>query len=108
MRYLVIALLAILMTTGATCSTKTTPPSSVFIDPSLQVRCPALSTFETSTIDLGELMKALNGLQGQYTECAVRMDCLIEATKTQDGKPTSQTCKAIKLSSPSNLERTGG
>lgn len=107
MRYLVIALMAIMLTTGATC-TKPTPPSSVVVDASLQVRCPALSTFDSYTVDLGEMMKALNGLQGRYTECAIRMDCLIEATKTKDGKATSQICETIKLSNPSNLERTDG
>lgn len=63
-------------------------------DPSLLVRCEPLPTYPEDPTQLGKFLKEnFTYLQLVYTECAIRMDCLIEA----DTNNEQQTCPEDKL-----------
>lgn len=90
--------LVVLMGALSACEPKNTKPDvgvpSAKIDPSMLVQCPSLPVPDASLVwDLGKAITALTDLQGQYTECAVRNDCLINAVKD----PTKVTsCPVVK------------
>lgn len=84
------ACLLVLTLAGAKC-TKDVPPQDIKIDPSLLVRCPDLPKVDPQRLSMGDLYLEYSKLQGQYIECAVRNDCLIEAT----GDSTKITCPAL-------------
>lgn len=78
------ALALVLVLGGATCQVKEDTDPLVQIDPSLRQRCPELPLVDATTIPMGELYLRYSQLQGQYIECAIRHDCLIEATGDGD------------------------
>lgn len=59
------------------------------IAPHLLDRCPLLPAPSTSTA--GDLLQAYATLQGQYSSCAIKDDCLIGAVT---GKPCTTTTDA--------------
>lgn len=82
---------------GAKCSKNDPVAQHVSIDPSLLVACPALPVIDTATITMGQLLTDHEELQKQYIECAIRHDCLIEATRDS----TVITCpKLDKIKTP--------
>jgi len=66
--------------------------------------CPALPTIEQwqkdgkiredGAIVLGDFLFIYGELQGQYIECAIRLDCLIEATKGKLSDKKTEKCLA--------------
>jgi hypothetical protein len=97
---ILIGMFLVLTLAGAKC-TKEIDPNKVEIDPSLLVRCPELPVVDPQAMPMGTLMLEYSKLQGQYIECAVRNDCLIEAA-TADGT-VRITCPALdKLKTEKN------
>lgn len=99
MKRILILLLCVFMLTGAKCTKDGVGSNSnVFIDPSMKVRCPDLPKIDLATITLGELYTKYGSLQGEYIQCAIRNDCLIEATDKLEGggKDVKVTCPALK------------
>ena len=89
---IVLACLIVLLCAGAKCTKDNLPPDTkVVIDPSLKVRCPELPQVDPQSLSMGQLYLEYSKLQGQYIECAIRNDCLIEAT----GDTTKVTCPAL-------------
>lgn len=90
MKSIIIAIMAVLLACGFPgCNTKEDSPHAkgVIVDPSLKVRCPFLESLDPSApISMGELFTKLTDLQSQYTECAIRVDCLIEGVEKSEGK----------------------
>jgi hypothetical protein len=78
-----------------------TPQDQPKIDASLLVRCddlPGTKQWESKiekngTMSLGNFNLLYGELQGLYTECAIRSDCLIEAV--QGNKETSKVEKCV-------------
>lgn len=89
-KQILIACFLVLTLAGAKCK-KDTPPQHITIDPSLLVRCPELPKVDPLKLSMGDLYLEYSKLQGQYIECAIRNDCLIEAT----GDSTKITCPAL-------------
>lgn len=96
-KFAFIAALAIALLAGCTGNVKhdAPPPQQlpkIHVDPSMLKPCSALPIFDTTAaMSMGDLYKAYGQLQGQYTECAIRLLCLIEV---EQGSPKS--CPAIK------------
>lgn len=89
---IILACAIVLLCGGAKCTKDNLPPDTkVIIDPSLKVRCPELPTVDAKNLSMGQLYLEYSKLQGQYIECAIRNDCLIEAT----GDTTKVTCPAL-------------
>lgn len=89
MKSIIIALMAVLLACGFPgCNTKESPHAKgVIVDPSLKVRCPFLEKLDPSaTYTMGELFTMLTESQTANTECAIRMDCLIEGVEKAEGK----------------------
>lgn len=89
MKYIIIAIMSIFLACGFPgCNTKESPHAKgVIVDPSLKVRCPFLEAFDPSVeLTMGEAFNRLTSLQSQYTECAIRTDCLIEGVEKAEGK----------------------
>lgn len=88
MKYITLAVIAVLLTCGFQGCRKEAPPSqAVIVDPSLKVRCPFLESLDPSrSYSFGEVYTMLTDLQGTYTECAIRNDCLIEGVEKAEGK----------------------
>ena len=88
---ILIACMLVLVLGGAKCTRPDPPNNTVIIDPSLKVRCPELPSVDAANLSMGTLYLEYSKLQGQYIECAIRNDCLIEAT----GDTTKVTCPAL-------------
>lgn len=77
-----------------------TPPDQPKIDPSMLVRCddlPGPSQWQDKvekdgSISLGNFTLIYSQLQNQYTTCAIRNDCLIEAVKGDKKAAKSDKC----------------
>lgn len=97
MKILKVLMLAIfvLVLTGASCSNSNVRPDQVEIDPSLRQRCPGLPIVNIEEMNMGDLYVEYGKLQGQYIECAIRHDCLIEASSAGD-KKIKITCPTLK------------
>lgn len=79
------------------------------VDPSLRVRCAPLRDFippqvvdgkettasEEDTALLGELFTYTTQLQLDYNLCAIRMDCLIQASDDEATKDKKKTCPEL-------------
>ena len=86
------SIIMIFVLSGSSCTRPNHQPTDkVQIDPSLLVRCPELPQVDPKNLPMGELFLEYSKLQGQYIECAIRNDCLIEATA--DGHKV--TCPAL-------------
>lgn len=77
---------------GAKCQKDDPASDHVKIDPSLRQRCPNLPVLEMTGMTMGDLLMRYKDLQVQYTECAIRHDCLIEAVDSK----VEIRCPAIK------------
>lgn len=96
-KMIITALFIILATSGFKCSKDDPISSHITIDPSMLVRCPALQKIDLETMTMGDLLADDLSLRQQYTECAIRLDCLIE---TVDNKATIICPTADKKSVP--------
>ena len=90
-KQILIACFLVLTLAGAKCTKDTPPNTRVTFDPSLLVRCPELPKVDPQKLSMGDLYLEYSKLQGQYIECAIRNDCLIEAT----GDSTKISCPAL-------------
>jgi hypothetical protein len=98
-----IAFLLVLFLGGAKCSPDDPASSRIELDPSLLVRCPELPYVDLDRVSLGDLTLEYSKLQGQYIECAIRNDCLIEAV----GDKTVVTCPVLDTLKKAREETDG-
>lgn len=89
---ILIAATLVLVLGGGRC-TKSNPPITIAIDPSLLQRCPDLPKPPPGEMEMATLYIKYSELQVQYIECAIRNDCLIEVASGH----TKLTCPALNV-----------
>lgn len=103
-RKLILGSLVLTVIGIAGCNSIPTKPSSQIsmqdfvktIDPKSLQRCPALPVPASTVTPTSELLPMYGSLQGQYSDCAIRHDCLIavitgETICFQPGKENDQS-----------------